>query len=227
MISMYRLITGILYLFFIVTASALEPPNIHFFKHKLIHYHDSGKHDHDIAKVAINAKKCLKMQTKNKEGSKKLALVLDIDDTSLSSYYYESESDFSFDQQKFKYFVEKANMPAIPAILDLYRLAKKRGMAVFFISGRRESWRDVTVKNLRAAGYKDWDGLYLRPDDYSYDTIVPFKLSTRELLRSKGYEIVGNIGDQESDLTGDHVGCRFKIPNPYYFVADEEEGVVM
>lgn len=78
--------------------------------------------------------------------------------------------------------------------------------------------REATVKNLTDAGYKNWDGLYLRPNDYNYKTIVPFKSSIRKLLSSQGYSIVGNIGDQKSDFVGNNADCEFKLPNPYYFV---------
>jgi hypothetical protein len=31
---------------------------------------------------------------------------------------------------------------------------------------------------------------------------------------------VVNMGDQESDLDGGHADRAFKLPNPFYFVAD-------
>ena len=36
--------------------------------------------------------------------------------------------------------------------------------------------------------------------------------------RSWGYNIVDNVGDQESDLGDGHSGCKFELPNPFYFI---------
>jgi len=42
----------------------------------------------------------------------------------------------------------------------------------------------------------------------------------RENLLRQGYRIVGIIGDQWSDLLGDHRGesRTFKLPNPMYYI---------
>ena len=34
----------------------------------------------------------------------------------------------------------------------------------------------------------------------------------------EGYTIIANVGDQMSDIDGEHSGCRFKVPNPFYFI---------
>jgi hypothetical protein len=34
----------------------------------------------------------------------------------------------------------------------------------------------------------------------------------------EGYTIIANVGDQMSDINGDHGGCTFKVPNPFYFI---------
>ena len=30
--------------------------------------------------------------------------------------------------------------------------------------------------------------------------------------------IIAIVGDQMSDIDGKHSGCRFKVPNPFYFI---------
>ena len=35
-------------------------------------------------------------------------------------------------------------------------------------------------------------------------------------LEAEGYTIIGNIGDQLSDLEGGHAERTFKLPNPFY-----------
>jgi len=212
-------------IFFITTIQAVEPPRTYLSKQKLIRYYDSGRYYHDINQVIDSARKCLEQQIHSQHKAKNLALVLDIDDTALSLCYYERTLGFgTLTSKEIESIMEKTNQPAIQATLNLYNFAKKHGVSVFFISGRHEAWRIATIRSLQAAGYKDWSGLYLRPDNYSEKSIIPFKSSTRELLYSKGYNIVGSIGDQASDLVGEkNILCKFKLPNPYYFIAEESE----
>ena len=49
-------------------------------------------------------------------------------------------------------------------------------------------------------------------------TTVHYKSATRAHIESLGYEIVGNFGDQFSDLEGGHADRTFKLPNPNYFL---------
>ncbi|EXB74597.1 Acid phosphatase 1 [Morus notabilis] len=51
-------------------------------------------------------------------------------------------------------------------------------------------------------------------------TAVEYKSAERKKLEDAGYKIVGNIGDQWSDLLGTNTGCRtFKLPDPMYYVS--------
>jgi HAD superfamily, subfamily IIIB (Acid phosphatase) len=44
------------------------------------------------------------------------------------------------------------------------------------------------------------------------------KTKARIDIESRGFTIVANIGDQESDLVGGHAERAFKLPNPFYFI---------
>lgn len=217
-------ITFFCLIFFTATAQAVKSPESYLAKQKLVHYYNSGRYSYEFNQTIANAKKCLEQQIHSGHNGKKPSLVLDIDDTVLSLYYYGRVLGFgAITPEEFESIIEKTDQPVIPATLDLYNFAKKHGLFIFFISGRHESWRAATVRSLRAAGYKNWDGLYLRPNNYSHPSIVPFKSGARKLLRTKGYRIIGSIGDQVSDLVGEeNIQCKFKLPNPYYFIAEEE-----
>ena len=92
-------------------------------------------------------------------------------------------------------------------------------MAVFFVTGRPSAIQLITETNLRSAGYdKSWNGIFFKPGG---DGAEAFKSSTRAQLERKGYDIVVDLGDQESDLDGGHADRAFKLPNPFYFIADE------
>ena len=59
-----------------------------------------------------------------------------------------------------------------------------------------------------------------RPAGYESPSIVPFKSGERAKIEQQGFDIVLNMGDQESDLDGGHADHDFKLPNPFYFISD-------
>src|SRR6516165_903610 len=101
--------------------------------------------------------------------------------------------------------------------LRLFNTAKAKGVAIFFISTRREDQRDATVNNLKAAGYDGWADLALKqPDDKS--SSQEFKTARRKEIEDAGFTIIANVGDQYSDPRGGHAERVFKVPNPFYFI---------
>lgn len=54
----------------------------------------------------------------------------------------------------------------------------------------------------------------------SEHSTISFKSRERQKLVDQGYKIVGNIGDQWSDILGPAEGDRtFKLPDPMYYVS--------
>ncbi|WP_412756413.1 HAD family acid phosphatase [Legionella bozemanae] len=198
-----------------------DPPNLTLVKNELKNYYDSGLYQKELTQVIKKAHKYIHQQAEinQKEKSpKKLALVLDIDETSLSNYKYMIKRDFGGNHKQFHKDIMAANAPVIKPMLALYHDARKHGINVFFITGRNETERKATEKNLQEAGYSEWSGLYLRPNNYSAKSITPFKSSTRKMITEKGYTIVASIGDQYSDLKGGYAQKVFKLPNPFYYL---------
>ena len=74
-----------------------------------------------------------------------------------------------------------------------------------------------TEKNLRQAGYESWAVLVLK-EAGSTQTALAFKTENRRRLAQSGYNILVNIGDQDSDLQGGYAESTFKLPNPMYWV---------
>jgi hypothetical protein len=185
-------------------------------------YHDSGAYDQDLKKVGRAAGRYLKKRVaalRARPGpTGKLALVLDVDETSLSNYSYISSTNFSGTLLQLALAVVGANDPPIEPTLDLYNLAQRKGVKVFFITGRPESIpqvREQTEGNLESAGYEDWAGLTLNPGG---EGTVEYKSGERAQIEKKGFRIILNVGDQESDLQGGHADRAFKLPNPFYFI---------
>ena len=147
---------------------------------------------------------------------KKLALVLDIDETSLSNYDAINADNFTFGPNSQAEATNETGK-VIPSTLELFNLAKQNGVAVFFITGRRENTRAHTESNLTREGYSGWQQLFLKPDA-STDTTVQYKSGARAAIEGQGYRIVANVGDQYSDLAGGHEDIGFKLANPFYFL---------
>lgn len=198
-----------------------EPKNLDLTKVVLIKYHDTGEYQKDEAKVIDKAMQYLKTRLNSEKksgGHKKLAIVLDIDETALSNYPDMVNMGFGGTLRQIIDAEAKGTDLVIAPTLELYRYAKANNVAVFFITGRTQPYRAVTEKNLMNAGYKDWDGLSLKEENYKEKSAAPYKIRARTLIEKQGYDIVLNMGDQQSDLTGGHADKAFKLPNPYYLI---------
>jgi hypothetical protein len=202
-------------------------------------YHDSGRYGRDIAAVDRRAKQTLRRALKTRrtgcstryrkvKGSRLYrrvrvctalsgtpAIVLDIDETSLSNYAGMTAGDFTSSSAAVD--VARGTGTAIGPTHSLFRYARRHKVAVFFITGRPEALRAVTERNLRAAGYSGWKDLVLKS---TTEGVKQYKSGERAAIERKGYDIVVNAGDQESDLDGGHADNAFKLPNPFYFIPD-------
>lgn len=195
--------------------------NLSLVKARLIEYHDSGQYYQDISVRVKEARDYLQFrltQNQRTKHPKKLAMVLDIDETSLSNYPSMVELNFGGSLKQIKELEMKAIDPPIPYTRSLYQFARANGVAVFFITGRQNYERAITEENLRNAGFGEWSGLYFKPDEYKQKSIIPYKSAMRQKILSEGYDIVVNMGDQESDLKGGFADMGFKLPNPYYLI---------
>ena len=175
------------------------------------------------------------------------AIVLDIDETSLSNWKRIYRDDFAYiakgacpldndrDPCGDIAWQPSEQAPAIAPTRDLYNFAQCADIAppcqkieVIFITGRRENGpkvdtktpREWTLRNLDKAGYKgiNPDHLYMRPDD-STGLVAPYKTDARADVEKRfNVTIIANVGDQESDLAGGHGERTFKASNPFYYI---------
>jgi len=198
-----------------------EPANLSLLKKEVQVYHDSGTYQKELTNVLTYAEIfIIKRANTNAHSAhpKKLAIVLDIDETSISNYDKLVAREFGGSHAQIHREILEANSPAIKPMQTFYETALKHGVAVFFVTGRKDSERRATEKNLKRAGYHDWSGLYLKPNNYKQASVIPFKSKTREAISRKGYTVIASIGDQYSDLKGGSAEKTFKLPNPYYYI---------
>lgn len=205
----------------ITAPSYAEPTNLSLLKKEIVSYHDSGAYAKELAGVIGQAQAYILKAAKlnaHQPNKKKLALVLDIDETSLSNYNRIVQRDFVGNKKQIQQAIMAADAPAIAPMLALYNDARKQGIHVFFVTGRPLADLKATRTNLLRAGFKHWTGLYLRPDDYHKPSIAPFKTQARKSITKQGYTIIASIGDQQSDLAGGFAQKAFKLPNPFYYL---------
>ncbi|MFD9214272.1 HAD family acid phosphatase [Streptomyces sp. NPDC059544] len=150
----------------------------------------------DVTAALATARPYIEQRTAGASGQR-LAMVLDIDNTSL-------ETDFH-------YFWEYPT-PAVRQVLDLVRYADSRGVDIFFVTARPDIIESLTSYNLKRAGYPV-DGLYVRSLPDLFDEVSAYKTGKRAEIEAKGYTIVANVGNRPSDLVGGHAERTFKLPD--------------
>jgi HAD superfamily, subfamily IIIB (Acid phosphatase) len=128
-------------------------------------------------------------------GQGRPAIVLDIDNTSLESNYHPGLAD----------------VPAVAPVLQVAQYAAQHGATVFFVTGRikLEDW--INRYNLTQVGYQYAD-VYETDLGDLFD-LQKFKTAARTAIEAKGYTIVANLGNNDSDLAGGHAERTFKLPD--------------
>ena len=192
---------------------------------------DGGCYWADLDAQYKRAEEALAVAAKAKQPGEKLALVMDIDETSLSGYCEFERENFGYIGPMFNaWIVSPEASVAIPGGLRLFNEAKAAGVAVFFITGRpgvpdysaakpAADQTEATARNLEAAGYHGWAGLALRNGGENLMPTIEYKSEERHRILDKGYRIVMSVGDQWSDLAGDpKAEISVKLPNPFYFL---------
>lgn len=203
----------------LAACATCEPrPNLGVYRDKLIAWHISGGYDRCFAAEAEKAGTWLRRAIKASGPDAKIAVVFDIDETVLSNWPYLLERAFAINPETFAGWSQSVGALPLQPSLELYREATAAGVSIFFVTGRPESMRATTERELRNAGYAKWAALYMLPPSYKDRSVVPFKSGTRQAIASQGYRIVLNIGDQWSDLEGGEAEKAFKLPNPYYYI---------
>jgi len=207
-----------------VAATPAEVPNLFDVQRQVEHYIDSGQYDADVTRVAGEAQAYLEQRA---GVATKPAIVLDIDETSLSNWpayringwgrVVNGGCDLEQGPCGLRAWQARGRATALQPTLQLARRAKALGVAVFFISGRPPELREATERNLRERGY-EWDQVIIFPEGARFASAVDFKAPERRKITERGYTILLTMGDQESDLAGGYAERTFKLPNPVYFI---------
>ena len=205
-------------------AAGRSVPTIYDAQAGVERYVSSGQYDKELAAVVERAREYLERRAK---AVAKPAIVLDIDETSLSNWPAYRVSGWT------RITAGPCNLEtgpcgarawqatgaskALAPTLAMAKRATELGVAVFFITGRPAELQEATEANLRREGYT-FAGVILQPAGARFQSAADFKAPERRKITEQGYTIVLNMGDQESDLRGGYAERTFKLPNPVYFL---------
>jgi acid phosphatase len=175
-------------------------------------YYETGKYNEEMNEVIKDAKgKFDKVEVENNS-----VVIFDVDETALDNYGLAKQMDFGYVYDLNKKWNEELKAPAIKETQDLYFYLLNKGFKIIFLTGRNSSEYDVTYKNLIQEGYSGFDTLITQSKEDQKLKSQEFKSKVRTELINQGYEIVGTVGDQWTDLNGPYSGIQIKIPNYLY-----------
>ena len=149
--------------------AAADLPNLYEAQRQVEGYIDSGRYDRDLAAVVASARDWLEQRSRT---ATKPAIVLDIDETSLSNWpayrlngwgrVVNGGCDLEQSPCGLRAWQALGRSQALAPTRELAKRAHELGVAVFFISGRPPTLREATERNLRDQGYQ-WNGVVLLP----------------------------------------------------------------
>lgn len=150
----------------------------------------------DVSAVTDVARPYLEQRISQGSGQK-MAIVLDIDNTSLETHFHP--------------FWEYPT-PAVKQTLDLARYADSRGVAVYFVTARPGIIYSLSKDNLERAGFPI-SGLYVRDLPDLFEEVSKYKTAKRAEIEAEGHTIIANIGNSPTDIVGGHAEKTFKLPD--------------
>ena len=161
----------------------------------------SGEYTACLHQTYNSAHDLLAKTLKQTPKGKKPAIVTDIDDTLINGTIYFSSLVGTHDRRSVErslYWWHNQPLDALPGSLKFIRYAHSLGIDIFYISGRFNDVKPVTINNLVQLGFPvaDEDHVLLQP---ALNTTLS-KESKRQSIRDKNYHILMVLGDQLDDL---------------------------
>jgi predicted secreted acid phosphatase len=202
----------------------VQPANIGDLKTEAVAYYDSGAYLTDLQGATAPAASWIDEEAPRVS---RPAVVFDIDETALSNWDAIRADDFgriisgpcaqlSKGPCGWTAWDLRSQSTVISPTKDVFDTARRSNAAIFFITGRPDSQRAATARNLEATGYTGYTELIMEPVGAHYDSAADFKAPHRAHIEDMGYTIIANIGDQPSDLDGGFSERTFLLPNPFY-----------
>lgn len=130
--------------------------------------------------------------------AQKPAIVLDLDETVLDNSPYQAWNVLTENKPlPWEPWFERSQGKALPGAVDFLKYADSKGVAIFYISNRKEPQKAATIKNLQSVGAPQADAahvLLMKPGEKGKET--------RRSQVAKNYNIVLLFGDNLGDFSG-------------------------
>ncbi|MCS0637192.1 hypothetical protein NX801_16285 [Streptomyces sp. LP05-1] len=124
------------------------------------------------------------------QGGSKLAIVLDIDNTSLETEYHPGAP----------------NKP----VLEFAKAAAGSGVPILIATARSESGKSAALSALKKAGYPAITEICLKKNE---SHAVDVKIRCRKQFVAEGYTLIANVGNRPGDLEYKNYERGFKLPD--------------
>ncbi|MEC9092626.1 MAG: HAD family acid phosphatase [Planctomycetota bacterium] len=128
------------------------------------------------------------------------AVILDVDETVLDNSAFNARNVLdgtTYNLESWNAWAQEEKARAVPGALEFIQAAKKMGVAIFYITNRRDTVRAATLNNLEALGFPvDAAHLLTRNDDLDR---AGDKVSRRKSVASQ-HRILLLIGDNLADV---------------------------
>jgi len=152
----------------------------------------------NLARMRLDMDKKLRKKLPKRERKKPRAIVVDADETVLDNSPYFAElikTQQTFNITSFFDWKKSLKAKAVPGSVEFLNYAKSKKIDVFYVSNVPNSFKEVTIKGLKKAGFPDADDehVMLITDSSS-------KEPRRQKIREK-YRIMMLIGDNLNDLS--------------------------
>jgi len=212
----FHTLTVTLSLTLLISCATEKPVNLSIAREEVKQYYESGKFEEELNKVITEAKQ----KFDKAEFTDSSVVIFDIDETALDNFELAEKMGFGYNYEMNKKWNAEMKAPAIKQVKELYDFLLSKGSKIIFLTGRNFYEYEVTYENLKKEGYSDFDTLITQIGDETKMKAEDFKSGKRIWLTNQGYEIIGTVGDQWSDLEGEYHGIQVKIPNYLYLIDD-------
>lgn len=196
------------------SAARHHPVNLTIAKNRVEAYYEDGHYTLDATK-AVN--KAIKHFEKIPVTPSAI-IVFDIDDTLLSTFGLDKSISYGHVPELSQAYEKYGQLPVLPQTKRLYDYLMGRGFHTILLTGRKENAKEGTIKNLESQGITGFDEVITRSPEEEQLTALDYKTAHREALSKEGYDIIGSVGDQWSDLCGGFAGYQVKLPNYRYIL---------
>jgi 5'-nucleotidase (lipoprotein e(P4) family) len=144
-------------------------------------------------------------KNRSKKNTKPLAVVVDIDETILDNSPFSAHAryePFSRLGAAWLAWERRAVAAPLPGAVEFLRFAEKNGVTTFYLSNRSERYKELTLQNLRAAGFPVARDEQLLLRSFGSDSAIGARADKEPRRRfvAQQYDVALFIGDNLADF---------------------------